>query len=193
MTLNDLLNDNIINKSELVIKRHEYLGLDDVQASFLAKIFINNNESYSKVDIDELSKLMSVDIETVQAILKPLITSGMLGIINEDNKTFFNLDQFINKLLNSYSTPGDNDHPDAKVKWILNRLTFILTDDNISELRRMIDYYDWNIILKVIEKMGNQSDQNFPLLVSLLNVATTKKEENESQIKSILDVNWLED
>ena len=41
--LEELLKDNIINRSTLVIKRHEYLGLDATQAAFVAKIFVDNN------------------------------------------------------------------------------------------------------------------------------------------------------
>ncbi len=191
-TFKDLLSDNIINKSELILKRHEYLGLDAAQATFLSKIFVNNREDYSKVQIKEIASLMSVDIDTAQSIMGSLVTNGMLGIKSENGETFFDLEKLIIKLAETYSMPSEACKKETKVKWITSRLGFDLTKDNISELEDAIDNYGWETILNVIEKFDDQSNKNFPLLISLISVAANSKAKKESQIKSVMDVNWLE-
>ncbi len=188
----DLLNDNIIDKSKLVEQRHEYLGLDATQAAFLAKIFINNEDSYERVSIRKLSELMNVDIETAQSIIEPLITNGLLGFVNEEGKSYFDFEKLIKKLLSSYMAPTESDLKEHKVKWIGKKLDFLLSDNNIIELRKIVDTTDWNIILKVMEKMSEQKDHTFPLLVSFIQSAVNNNEQKKEQIKSVMDVNWLE-
>ncbi len=188
----DLLKDNIIDKSSLVKKRHEYLGLDAVQASFLSKIFIDNDKQYDKVNIEELSTLMNINVETAQEVVKPLITKGLVEVINEDNNTLFNFNGFINKLLSSYTAPTSDSTREQKVKWICKKVEFLVTDHNKSELFSVVESHDWNIIMNVISKFEEQKEQSFPLLVSFLQSALNKKEDKEKEIKSIMDVNWLE-
>ncbi len=190
--LNDLLSDNIINKSELVIKRHEYLGLDATQAAFLAKIFINNKECYREVDIETVSNLMNVDVATAQTILEPLLTKGLLGFNNKEGKSYFDFQKLIEKLLASYSAPSFSDSKEQKVKWIGKKLDFILTDDNVIHLNEIVEKTEWDILVKVIEKMANQKNQTFPLFVSLVETISNNIDAKREQIKSVLDVNWLE-
>lgn len=191
-TIKDLLNDNIINKSELILKRHEYLGLDAAQAAFLSKIFVDNREDYTKLDINEIASLMSVDTNTAETIVRPLVTKGILGIVSNNGDTFFNLEQLVTKLLETYAMPMESSKKELKINWITKQIGFDLSNDNIIELERVIDTYDWTTILNVIEKFDEQSNKNFPLLISLITVAANSKEKKENQLKSVMDVNWLE-
>lgn len=189
--LKDLLKDNIINKSELVIKRHEYLGLDVAQATFLAKIFVNNNESYEKININEIAKLMDVNVDTAKEIVSLLITKGLVKFTIENEDLILNFDTFIIKLLSSYSKPENDSAIDQKLKWIDTKVDFIINDNLRVQLLKIIENNNWDAISKVVDKFAEQNEQNFPLLVSLIQSALDTREEKENEIKSVLNTNWL--
>ncbi len=187
----DLLNDNIIDKSELVNKRHEYLGLDATQAAFLAKIFINNKDCYENTNLNEVAELMGVNIDTARSIIEPLIINGFLTLIVEGEEHKVNFNTFIEKLLSSYSTPLNDSTIDHKLKWIDSKIDFIINDDNRNELKTIIEKNDWEIISNVIDKLSEQTEQNFPLLISFINSALNTKQVKDERIKSLMEVNWL--
>ncbi len=190
--LNELLNDNIINRSELVTKRHEYLGLDATQAAFLAKIFINNKECYKDIEINEASELMGVDIDTSKAILESLITKGLLMVgTNENNEPTFDFDFLINKLLHCYKTPISNSNIDKKMEWIESKVDFEINEQMKDEFTKVICGMEWDILVEIIKKSTEQSEQTFPVLMSMINSAPVNKEAKDQQVKQILEVNWL--
>ncbi len=190
--LNELLRDNLINRSELVNKKHEYLGLDATQAAFVAKIFVNNNECYSKIDINEASELMGVDIETANAILQPLITKGLLLISENENKVpEFNFDFLVSKILDCYDTPIQSSNIDSKINWIKTKVNFEVNEQMEEEFKKVISGMDWDILVELIKKSTTHSEQTFPLLMSLINSSPINKEAKDNKVKEILEVNWL--
>ncbi len=190
--LEELLKDNIIDRSTLVIKRHEYLGLDATQAAFVAKIFINNNECYKDIDINEVSELMGVDTETSKAILESLITKGLLLVSeNENNTPIFNFDFLITKLLNCYETPIASSTIEKKLTWIETQVEFEVNEQMKEEFKKVISGMEWEILVELIKKSTQHSEQTFPLLMSLINSSPINKESKDNKVKEILEVNWL--
>ncbi len=190
--LNELLNDNIINRSELVNKRHEYLGLDATQAAFMAKIFINNKECYKDIKLNEASELMGVDIDTSKAILESLITNGLLMVgQDENNEPTFDFDFLICKLMECYDTPISKSDISKKLDWIESKVAFEVTDQMKKEFTKVISGMDWNILVEIIKKSTEQSEQTFTVLMSMINSAPINKEAKDQKVKEILEVNWL--
>ncbi len=189
----DLLKDNIINKSELVNKRHKYLGLDAAQAAFIAKIFVSNKESYDKLSLEEVSKLMEVDIETARIITKELVISGYLLVSIINGKEIFDFNSIINKLIMSYSSPTEESPIEDKIDWVSKKVSFELTNDNIDQLKDVIEKLDWNVFATVIAKFIDQNDQSFPLLDAMLNSISNNGNTINKKIRSTLQINWLED
>lgn len=187
----DLLLDNIISKSELVIKRHEYLGLETAQAAFLAKIFVNNRESYSEVKLSKVADLMNVDIEVAKLIIEPLIIDGLLPMKTVDEIIYLNFDLFITRLLESYEEPKESDSIDEKLKWIDWKVNLILTDNNKEQLREVIKNTKWDVITKVINKLSEQDGYSFPLLISFIDSAKSDFDIQKEKVSEILNVNWL--
>ncbi len=97
-----LLEDKIINLSELVIKRSEYLGLEPGQSEFLAKIFNINKARYDMLTELELAQGMGVNTETVKAIIKPLLSKGLVLVDQGEGQLTFNLEVLVSKLLDTY-------------------------------------------------------------------------------------------
>ncbi len=190
----DLLKDNIINKSDLVIKRHEYLGLDATQAAFLAKIFVNNEQSYNNLRIEDIAELMDVNIDTANVIIEKLITDGYLLLSNceDGNGHLFNFDTIIEKLMMSYSSPLASDSIERKLDWINEKVSFELTNENKDELIKILNNIDWNVAATAIAKFIDQDKQTFPLLVSFFQTISISDTGNE-RVKSILKHNWLLD
>ncbi len=188
----DLLKDNIVIKSDLVIKRHKYLGLDATQASFLAKIFVSNEASYSNLNAQQVAELMDVDIDTAKLIIERLIVDGFIAISNNGatNEPTFNFDLIIEKLMMSYSSPLEEDSIEKKIEWVNNKISFELTDENKIEIEKLINNTEWNSFATAVVKFIDQNEQTFPLLVSLIKTVSTNKNSNSS-IKAILEHNWL--
>ncbi len=187
--MDKLLKDNLINKSELINKRHKYLGLDAVQAAFLAKIFINNNEENNKLNLESVSQKMSLDDESTKKVLAPLITCGLLSVESIDGNEFFNFENLIKRLLETYLPPKNSSTLSEKLEWIKDETHIDI--ENI-EIKNIVNNIDWSTIVEVVKALSEKNEVSVPLFVSMINSIVKDNTKQNETIKSILDINWLE-
>ncbi len=188
-TLNILLKDNIINKSELINKRHKYLGIDSAKAAFLTKIFITNNEDFTKLSLERISELTELESETANHLIKSLIVDGLVTMENSDGNTEFNFEVVIIKLLSTYLPPTNNSPIETKMAWIEKETTL---DSKNDQLVSLIKTTEWEKVISVVEVFVNQNEKTIPLFVSMLESTVTSTKKQDENIKSILEINWLE-
>ncbi len=188
-TLNILLKDNIINKSELINKRHEYLGLDSAKAAILTKIFVAKNENLKVLTLERISELTELEIEAVKLLVKSLIVEGLVTMENIDGASSFNFEVIIDKLLATYLPPKDNSPIETKIAWIERETTL---DGKNETLLSLIKSTDWKKVISVVEVFKNQKEKTIPLFISLIESTIESSKKQDENIKSILEINWLE-
>ncbi len=185
-----IISDGIINKEKLVKKRYQFLGIDETQAMFISKIFKDDN--YKKLSIEDLSSIFDTTIKTSEKIIKSLVSDGYVKIFYDDNNMKFNFQNLIETLIKSYWVPNDKTPLKRKIIWIKETLDITLENENEKWIKDIISNGEWLKLMIVINKISKLEDQSWPLLESLYNSLTLKEENKRSDIKELLDINWLE-
>lgn len=187
-----IISDGIINKEKLVKKRYQFLGIDETQAMFISKIFKDDNDNYKKLSIEDLSSIFDTTIKTSEKIIKSLVSDGYVKIFYDDNNMKFNFQNLIETLIKSYWVPNDKTPLKRKIIWIKETLDITLENENEKWIKDIISNGEWLKLMIVINKISKLEDQSWPLLESLYNSLTLKEENKRSDIKELLDINWLE-
>ncbi len=193
LNIKDLLNDQIINKSELINKRHKYLGLDAAQAAFIAKIFVNNNDKNTIITQSEAAKLMGVEEPSAKKIIEFLVLEGLVKVTENNSEVKFDFEFLIEKLISTYLPPSSSSSIEQKVDWAVKVIGIEFSNENRIELTDQISNTNWDLVLVAINEFKNQTNKTFPLLVSLIKAINNDKKENDGKIKSLMQVNWLEE
>lgn len=193
LNIKDLLNDQIINKSELINKRHKYLGLDAAQAAFIAKIFVNNNDKNTIITQSEAAELMGVEEPSAKKIIEFLVLEGLVKVTENNSEVKFDFEFLIEKLISTYLPPSSSSSIEQKVDWAVNVIGIEFSNENRIELTDQISNTNWDLVLVAINEFKNQTNKTFPLLVSLIKAINNDKKENDGKIKSLMQVNWLEE
>jgi len=97
-----LLEDGIIDKEQLVLKRHKYIGLKKQEAIFIAKLFKNKEIKEHTFSISKLANILNLSEESIQVLIRTLIASNCLKVINKDKQITFDFNYTIVKLLETY-------------------------------------------------------------------------------------------
>ena len=189
---NDLLNDGIINKEKLVLKRHDFIGLQKNEAIFVAKLFKNSSIENHHFTIKELASKLDISKETVQVLVKSLIASNCLKVINSSNGIIFDFDFIIEKLLESYFAPSEESALDKKIIWMEALLKFKINNDNVETIKKWIINGNWNKLVLVSKKTAMLDSPSWPLLVSAYDSLNDYKEKDTDGLKDIMNINWLE-
>ena len=191
--IEQLVYDGVINKEQLVLKRHQYLNLDLQQAQFVSKLFRNSSLNFSNLTLQEISKEFGTDEKTAQVILQTLLSESCIQLVNIEGVVFFNLNFLIDKLVDSYFVPEDKASHKMKINWVKNSLSFKLTDDNLTELNQLVDSGNWSKVSIVVTKLVNDKKSNWPLFMAIFSAISNKQAKNSAKLKSVLDQNWLEE
>ncbi len=193
ITIKKLIEDNVINKSQLVLTRYEYIGIDSAQAKMLSRLFKEEDAEldYSNITIDQISNKIKIDLEATKIIIQLLIEKKIINV-NNDSKLTFDFNPLIQKLIKTYQTPLDSDSIETKIIWVKNMLNFKLSNDNLDEIKKMIDSGKWNQISIVVNEICDDTKTNWPLFVTMVSSLSNKKSEIDLKLKSILNQNWLD-
>lgn len=193
LNIKDLLNDQIINKSELINKRHKYLGLDAAQAAFIAKIFVNNNDKNTIITQSDAAELMGVEEPSAKKIIEFLVLEGLVKVTENNSEVKFDFEFLIEKLISTYLPPSSSSSIEQKVDWAVKVIGIEFSNENRIELTDQISNTNWDLVLVAINEFKSQTNKTFPLLVSLIKAINNDKKENDGKIKSLMQVNWLEE
>ncbi len=159
---------------------------------FISKIFKDDNDNYKKLSIEDLSSIFDTTIKTSEKIIKSLVSDGYVKIFYDDNNMKFNFQNLIETLIKSYWVPNDKTPLKRKIIWIKETLDITLENENEKWIKDIISNGEWLKLMIVINKISKLEDQSWPLLESLYNSLTLKEENKRSDIKELLDINWLE-
>ncbi len=191
---NRLIKDNVIDKGKLIIKRSSFLDVDKVQAQFISKLFSNENIDFSNLTIKDIAKTISISDESAEIMTKDLISKGLIGIVKSNSLEYrFNYDLFIDKLIESYIAPNSNSSVEKKVDWTTKTLDINFSNSNINDLRKIIEANGWENLKLVIQKLLVIDNPTWHQLISMYESLGVKDNSKETELKKILDKNWLED
>lgn len=190
--IKELLRDDLLNKEQLILKRYKFLGLDEIQARFLSKIYADKNIDPTSLTMDDISKVFGVDKTTAETIMQELVSTICVSVKSDDNGMSFDFEILINRLVKTYFSPHESEDVETKLFWSINKIGFELTQENINDLKKMINSEDWNKLSTVIERTSENDDGNWPLFISLWNSLTVKDSQKNDHLKNVLDRNWLE-
>lgn len=190
---NRLIKDNVIDKEKLIIKRSSFLDVDKVQAQFISKLFSNENIDFSNLTIKDIAKVISISYESAEIMTKDLISKGLVGIKNDNSEYRFDYNLFINKLIESYVAPNSNSSIEKRVDWTIKTLKINFSDSNINDLKKIIKANGWENLKLVIQKLTMIDNPTWHQLISMYESLGIKDNSKETELKNILDKNWLED
>lgn len=188
--VNDLIKDNIIDKEKLVLVRSNFLGLEDVQVKFIAKIFAKKRDSYS-FNIKEISKIFKTNEDTSMKILQNLVVQGYVSFSIKNDKQIFDFLCLIKKLLETYLPPEKNSSFEQKEFWIQKNIEFILTDKNIEVLKDILEQNEWSDVVKIIMSFKEVKINNWSIFKNIFILEKEKIIKRNIKIKKTLDKNWL--
>ncbi len=187
-----LIDDDVIDRKKIIIKRHKYLGLDLIQAKFIAKIF-DNDLDHSNLTIKDISNKINIDENITKIIIQNLLKNNSIKVNSSNSELSFNLEVMIELLVKSYLTPEDSDSIETKLNWVKNSLSFELNKNNIEELNVFLINDNWNKISIITNKICNDEKANWPLFTTMMDALTNKKASSDIKLKNILNKNWLEE
>lgn len=187
-----IIDDKIINEEKLLLERYQYLNIDVKQVEFILKIFKNKKVDYTNLNINELSSIFSTKNDTTKKIIKNLVINGTIKLTKKDNELKFNFKNLLVKLFNSYFPPSSNSTNEEKIFWLEKVLNINFNVDNINFLNKYISG-KWNKILIVTNKLIKSNNENisWPLFETSLKSILKNKINDESDLKEIMKLNWL--
>ncbi|BDU67477.1 MAG: hypothetical protein TYPL_1300 [Candidatus Tyloplasma litorale] len=193
MLLESLLKDNLINKSELILKKYKNLNIVYAEAKFLSKMFVDKNQNFSNLTIEKICELLDVSNKTAEKIVHCLLKKNFIKYRQINNTSYFDFEFLIEKLLNSYLPPEENSKISQKITWIDSELDIELTKENKMELQKIISNNDnWKQIVKIINKISEIKDKDWSMVSAAISSFNSNFEFNSDKYKEILDSNWLE-
>lgn len=187
-----MIQDDILDKEQLVLKRHHFLEIDKIQAQYIAKLFSNKELKYSCLNLDDIANELAIPKPAVETLVKGLVNNGNISVENIDGKLTFNFDKLINRLIESYITPKNSESTEFKLNWAIKTLKFELTEKNIEELNMIIEESGWNNLAVVINKISTIKEPSYSQLISMYETLGAKENTDSQQLKDIMDLNWLE-
>lgn len=191
LTIRKLINEGLINKSKLILKRGEYLNIEKNQILFLSKIFENDNFDFFNLKLDDISKNLVLEKKEIFKYLKKLITEGLIEFKQDGDKFYFNFNFLINKLIETYLPPNDSASFEMKYFWMKNNVDLKFANKHEKELKEIINNNNWNHLLIVFEEIIDMENVNWPLFISLIDSKTIKNSTKKDDYNKILKINWL--
>lgn len=189
---NQLIKDDVLDKEQLILKRHRFLDIDPIKAQYIAKLFKDKELDTSSLTLKEIANSTSIPVESAEALTKELVAKGLVSIKNEGNEYRFNYDTLVNKIIKSYIAPEHERPTSEKLNWVVKTLTVELTDANINDLELIINEDGWENLKIAINKIVTLEDQTWHQLISMYEALGAKEKTESNEIKNILDKNWLE-
>ena len=96
-----LLKNGMVDFEKLLIEKHSFIGLDEVETIFLIKlkkIFDSNDVISETVIVDELVKVMSINKTQIIELLIKLINGQFISLKIVNNKETYSLDDTYKRL-----------------------------------------------------------------------------------------------
>ena len=161
-----LLDDGIINKEELILKRRKYIGFKKQEAVFVSKLFKDSEIKDHNFTIKTLSEILKISEDTAQIIVRALVASNCLKVVNNNDEITFNFDYMITRLLETYWAPSKNASLEKQMIWIKEILGFDLNEDNKNMIANWIKDGNWDKVVLVVKKTSLVKDPSWPLLTA---------------------------
>lgn len=187
-----MIQDDIVDKEQLVLKRFRFLNIDKIQAQYIAKLFSNKELKYYDLSLEDICNELSIPKQAGETLVKGLVKDGIILIQSKDGNITFNFEPLINKLIESYITPNDSETTDVKLDWAVKTLKFELTPKNIEELKLFIDENGWTNLSIVINKISTIENPSYSQLISMYETIGARETTDSQQLKELMDLNWLE-
>lgn len=149
-TYYDMINSGLIDFKKIMLDKYSAIGLDEVDCVLLIKIYEGMKNGYTHLDVDRISKKMSISSDELSERIVKLVNDDFISIEMEDMKSpeTISLDSLFHKLaysLESKEVKNNKNELSDTVKdvagFIERELNKILSPSELQVIRRW--FYDY--------------------------------------------------
>lgn len=193
----DLIKEGLIDFGSNLLDNYAKLGLNEVECLIIYKLYQVSKNNTQLLNLEELSKKMSLDVDTLGNNITSLVNKGFLELKADETEDTFKEEFFIDltiKELAYYLENGDKiqviDETGEKVKNIITELERILNKAlSFYEMQVVNKWfyeykYDYSLIQEELKKLSSVKFPNVNLLERNLK-ASSNNEITESDLQKL--------
>ncbi|BDV02797.1 hypothetical protein [Candidatus Hepatoplasma crinochetorum] len=187
--IRSLLQDNLINKERLLLKKYKLLGLKEQEVLLLISIL--NFDLSENISLNKIAKGLDISKSDADNILTSLVQQKLIKIDLKGREISFNLNNLWERLLNLYYIPKNNSTKEDRYYWFIKRMNFT----NVTSIKvKFENWIDQNLWGKIIETIDKLEKFNFNFSISWEEFEKIIEEDikpHKKDINQILHTNWL--
>ena len=193
----DLIKEGLIDFGSNLLDNYAKLGLNEVECLIIYKLYQVSKNNTQLLNLEELSKKMSLDVDTLGNNITSLVNKGFLELRADETEDTFKEEFFIDltiKELAYYLENGDKiqviDETGEKVKNTITELERILNKAlSFYEMQVVNKWfyeykYDYSLIQEELKKLSSVKFPNVNLLERNLK-ASSNNEITESDLQKL--------
>ena len=193
----DLIKEGLIDFGSNLLDNYAKLGLNEVECLIIYKLYQVSKNNTQLLNLEELSKKMSLDVDTLGNNITSLVNKGFLELKADETEDTFKEEFFIDltiKELAYYLENGDKiqviDETGEKVKNTITELERILNKAlSFYEMQVVNKWfyeykYDYSLIQEELKKLSSVKFPNVNLLERNLK-ASSNNEITESDLQKL--------
>ena len=193
----ELIKEGMIDFGSNFLDNYAKLGLNEVECLIIYKLYLISKSNTQLLDLNELSKKMSLDVDSLGNNITSLVNKGFLELKADETEDTFKEEFFIDltiKELAYYLENGDKiqviDETGEKVKNTITELERILNKAlSFYEMQVVNKWfyeykYDYSLIQEELKKLSSVKFPNVNLLERNLK-ASSNNEITESDLQKL--------
>lgn len=187
--IGSLLQDNLINKERLLLKKYKLLGLKEQEVLLIISIL--NFDLSENISLNKIAKGLDISKSDADNILTSLVQKKLIKIDLRGKEISFNLNNLWERLLNLYYIPNNNSTKEDRYYWFIKRMNFINSTSIKVKFENWIDQNLWGKIIEIIDRL-EKFNFNFSITWDEFEkIIDEDIRPHKKDINQILHTNWL--
>ena len=191
-TIELLLKDHVINKKDLLMRKHDLIGMSREQAMLIMNV-ISLEETGSKINTNSIQKTFAYKKSELEQILADLMEQDLVKIKMTKQGLEFKFSDLWIKLLKTYITPGKDAKASDLESYVERMLDMKLTPSNRRDIETWVKQKGAKRLISIIEGIFKMNVKNvaFKMIKEIYVSEEATKKTRQKELEDIIKFDWL--